>query len=112
MQVIGSSPQLAGAYDVAKLFSYLLKSQGADVSDFEKPKEQLAYEQAVQQWQQVAMTYADKGMEFTQPQPAPEQFGYYPAGNKPTEEQQEASEPTVMDSFIAAAQGANNAASA
>lgn len=112
MQVIGSSPQLAGAYDVAKLFSYLLKSQGADVSDFEKPKEQLAYEQAVQQWQQVAMAYADKGMEFTQPQPAPEQFGYYPAGNKPTEEQQEASEPTVMDSFIAAAQGANNAASA
>lgn len=74
-QVLGSSPQLAAPYDLGKLVSYLFKSQGANISDFEKSKEQVQFEQASQQWQQVAMSYAEQGMQFEQPQPKPEDFG-------------------------------------
>ena len=100
MQVIGSSPQLAGAYQVQKLFSYLMKSQGANISEFEKSDEQLAYEQAISQWQQVAMAYADKGMEFQQPMPQPQDFGYAPNGI--TKEAPEP--PSVLAQFMAASQ--------
>lgn len=80
LQVLGSSPQLAAPYELGKLLSYLFKSQGANISDFEKPQEQLSYEQAVQQWQQVAMSYAEQGIQFTVPQPKPQDYGW--DGNK------------------------------
>lgn len=89
MQVIGSSPQVAGSYNIAPLFSYLMKSQGADLSDFEKSQEQVAYEQALQAWQQMMAFAIEKGMDPEQaeqklpPMPTPEQFGYDPAANKP-----------------------------
>lgn len=100
MQVIGSSPQLAGAYQVQKLFSYLMKSQGANITEFEKGEEQVAYEQALQVWQQTSMAYADKGIPFEQPQPLPEQFGYAPNGKPASKEPEQ--QPSILEQFMAA----------
>jgi len=90
-QVIGSSPQINSQYNIGPLFSYLIKTQGTDISAFEKSPEQVAYEQAVMQWQQTMSLFA-KAMEKLEdpmqlpelmkqmpPQPLPEQFGYVPA---------------------------------
>lgn len=79
MQVIGSSPQIGPAYNIGQMFSYLMKTRGADLTAFEKSPPQVAYEQAVQQWQQVAMEAAKSGAQMP-PQPTPEQFGYQPQG--------------------------------
>lgn len=79
LQVLGSSPQIGPAYNIGQLFSYMMKTQGADIAAFEKSPAQVAYEQAVQQWQQVAMEAAKTGAQMP-PQPLPEQFGYQPQG--------------------------------
>lgn len=80
IQTIGSSPQVAAGYNLAPAISYLLKTQGADMKPFEKSPQQVAYEQAAQQWQQVAMMAAEKGgdMKSLPPQPKPQDFGYTP----------------------------------
>lgn len=79
MQVIGSSPALSAEYSLGALFSYLMKTQGAYIQDFQKPKEQIAFEQALQQWQQMGMAALDKGVAFNVPQPQPQAFGYNPS---------------------------------
>lgn len=79
MQVIGSSPAISPTYNIAPMFSYLMKLKGADLTPFEKSQEQVAYEQAVSQWQQVAVEAAKSGAQMP-PQPKPEEFGYQPAG--------------------------------
>jgi hypothetical protein len=68
-QVIGSSPQLAGQYNIAPMFSYLMKLNNADIGPFEKSPLQLQYEAAVQSWQQVAIEIAKAG-QTPPPQPA------------------------------------------
>lgn len=98
MQQIGSSPKLANEYDVGGLFTYIMKTQGADIDDFEKPKEQVAYEQALGAWQQqgtqmmesfktvsgaIAKDVPLKEMidaikSMIPPQPTPQQFGWNP----------------------------------
>jgi hypothetical protein len=87
MQVIGSSPQIAAGYNLAPMFSYFIKTQGGRIQEFEKAPEQLAYEQAVMQWQQSVQMIAEslKGaenaaelMKQLPPQPTPEQYGYTP----------------------------------
>lgn len=94
MQVIGSSPVIQAQYNMGPLFSYFLKTQGAKITEFEKSKEQIAYESAMQQWnnQMAQLTAMLKGMDPTQlqdvmkqfpPMPTPQQFGYNPAGNDP-----------------------------
>jgi hypothetical protein len=80
MQMIGSSPQLSSQYNVGPMFSYLMKTQGARITEFEKGPEQIAYEQAVQSWQQVTLEMAKQGVREFPPQPTPQQFGYQPAG--------------------------------
>lgn len=93
MQVIGSSPQIAAGYNLAPMFSYFIKTQGGRISEFEKSPEQLAYEQAMMQWQQSVAMIAEslKGADpQTQqqlmeqlkqmPQPQPQQYGYNPQG--------------------------------
>jgi hypothetical protein len=80
LQVIGSSSQIGGQYNMGPMFSYLMKTQGAAISDFEKSNEQVAYETAVGQWTQMAQLSLSKGIEWTQPQPTPEQFGYLQEG--------------------------------
>lgn len=81
MQMIATSPQLNSQYNVGPLFSYFIKTQGGKISSFEKSPEQLAYEQALQSWQQVTLEMAKAGVKEFPPQPLPEQFGYQPAGS-------------------------------
>lgn len=87
LQVIGSSPQIGSGYNIAQLFSYLMKTQGADVSDFEKSPEQVAYEQAMMNWQNVAALAIEKGQPVP-PQPVPANYGYNP-GNADNQAEQE-----------------------
>lgn len=89
MQVIGSSPQIAAGYNLPSLFSYFIKTQGGRIQEFEKSSEQLAYEQAMMQWQQAMAQISEslKGadpqmvqqiMQQMPPQPQPQQYGYNP----------------------------------
>lgn len=84
MQQIGSSPQIGAGYNIAPLFSYIMKTQGAHLKEFEKSPAQIAYEQATQQWQQLVMQLMkqnpDIKAEQYPPQPQPQQFGYDPSG--------------------------------
>jgi len=43
MQMIGSSESLQQEYDMEDLLSYLMKMQGADVAEFQKPKDLMRY---------------------------------------------------------------------
>lgn len=91
MQTLATNPQIAAGYNVAPMFSYLMKTQGADLKPFEKSPQQQAYEQAVQAWQQsiqqVAASIAklpdiasvEQLMKTLPPQPQPQQYGYNPA---------------------------------
>lgn len=81
MQVIGSSPQIGQGYNIGPMFSYLMKTQGADLKAFEKSPQQVAYEQAMQQWQTIAVEGVKAGAapEKLPPQPKPQDYGYNPA---------------------------------
>jgi hypothetical protein len=79
LQVIGSTPSIQQGYNFAPMFSYIMKTQGADLKPFEKTPQQVAYEQAMQQWQMLAQTSIEKGLEFKIPQPKPQDYGYDPS---------------------------------
>lgn len=78
IQTLGSSPQLGAAYNLGPMFSYLMKTRNADLTQFEKSPQQQAYEQAMGQWQQMAQLAVEKGTQFSAPQPTPQQYGYTP----------------------------------
>ena len=98
------------------MFSYLFKLQRADVAQFEKSPEQIAYEQAAAQWQQAAMTLAEAlnkskkpdGSAYTPqeiqqalpPQPQPQQFNYDPSNPKP----QQAPQGTILQQLAGQSQ--------
>lgn len=78
IQGMSSSPQIAAGYNVTGAFSYLMKLRGADLTEFEKPPEQVQYEQALGAWQQAAALAAQKGADFSTPMPTapqPQQKG-------------------------------------
>ncbi len=86
VQTIAAVPQLAGAYNLGPMFSYLFKSQRADVAQFEKSPEEVQYEQALAQWQQAVQLLSEalasrpelspeEIQKSLPPQPTPEQFG-------------------------------------
>ena len=86
VQTIAAVPQLAGAYNLGPMFSYLFKSQRADVAQFEKSPEEVQYEQALAKWQQAVQLLAEalasrpelspeEIQKSLPPQPTPEQFG-------------------------------------
>lgn len=90
LQAMAQNPSIAAGYNITPAFSYLMKSRGADLTPFEKSQQQMAYEQAMQQWTQVTMAAAEelsKNPQITPeqiqqampPQPTPEQFGYDPS---------------------------------
>lgn len=86
LQTIASSPAIGGGYNVAPMFSYLMKQKGADLRPFEKSPEQLAYEQALQAWERAVLEGIKSGAQAAQlpPQPTPEQYGYQPQGTQAT----------------------------
>lgn len=69
IQTIMNAPAIGSAYNVAPMFSYLMKMQGADLSPFEKSPLQLQYEQQIAAWSQAAQQAAVKGLPFNSPQP-------------------------------------------
>lgn len=71
LQTLGSSPQIASAYNIGPLFTYIMKMRGADLRPFEKSQLQLQYEQQIQQWQMAAQNAAKTGAAFSSPQPQP-----------------------------------------
>lgn len=83
LQVFGSSPSIASAYNIAPFFSYMMKTQGANISAFEKSPQQQAYEQAMQQYEQMIMQlYKQNPQQEAKnlpPQPDPKTFGYDPS---------------------------------
>lgn len=83
MQVIGSSPAIGQGYNVAPLFSYIMKTENVNLTPFEKTPNQLAYEQAANQWSQLAQLAIQKGAPFNIPQPLPKDFGYDPNMTNP-----------------------------
>jgi hypothetical protein len=91
LQTMAGSPQIGASYNIGPAFSYLMKTQGAEIAAFEKPPEQVAYEGAMSQWQSIVALAIEKsptgeiGGDFP-PQPLPEQFGYDPAANNPKPE--------------------------
>jgi len=93
LQVLGTNPELGRGFNLAPMFSYMMKVRGAMIHQFEKSPEQVAYEQALTQWQQVAITVAEKGGDLKSiPQPPlPQDFGYNPAG----QDRPEAAEPAA-----------------
>jgi hypothetical protein len=89
MQVIGSSAAIGGAYNIAPMFSYIMKTENVDLTAFEKSPQQQAYEQALASWQMVAMETAKKGG-TPAAQPTPQQFGYDPQMQNPAAQGQAA----------------------
>jgi len=95
MQVIGSSQAIGGAYNIAPMFSYIMKTENVDLTAFEKSPQQQAYEQALAAWQMVSIESAKKGV-TPQPQPMPQQYGYDPQMQSPQAQGQQAiSAPTA-----------------
>ena len=96
LQFMGQNQGLAAEYNVGDIFSYLLSSKGAKLSTFKKDPKQVAFENAMGQWQQAIQTLAatlaksqdpqaDLAALVQQlPQPTPEQFGYVPGAVKLT----------------------------
>ena len=61
-----------------------MKTEHVNLTQFQKSREQIAYESAMNQWSQMAQLATQKGAQFTLPQPLPEQFGYNPAASDPS----------------------------
>lgn len=78
MQVIGSSQALAQSYNIGPMFSYIMKTENVDLDDFEKSQPQIAYEQAMMNWSQLAQLAIQKQAPFNIPQPKPADYGYDP----------------------------------
>lgn len=85
-----SNPQIGQEYNLGQAFSYLMKTQGADLTPFEKSREQVAYEQALAAWQGAVVEALKAGVEADKlpPQPKPEEFGFNPQQQKPAPNQQ------------------------
>lgn len=93
LNAIGTTPAIAGGYNMAPMFSYLMKTQGADLAPFEKSPAQQVYEQAAAQWQQTVQMIVEQVIKAGQPidpkafppQPTPEQFGWTPGAPTPSQ---------------------------
>ena len=107
LQTLQSVPTLAAGYNVTPMFSYLMKTKGAEITSFEKSPQQVAYEQAMGAWQQAMAVIAEglsKGkinvddvQRLMPPQPTPEQFQYAPGSPSQLQAKQQ---PTIMQQVI------------
>lgn len=91
LNTIAVNPAIGAAYNIGPMFSYLMKTQGADLEDFEKSPQQVAYEQAAAQWQNSVQVMSEQMIKAGQmptsanfpPQPKPADYGYTPGAQKP-----------------------------
>jgi hypothetical protein len=100
LQQIGTSPVIGAAYNIAPLFSYLMKMRGADLTPFEKSAEQQAYEQAMGQYQQMVMQLFKQNPELKQEQlpkqPMPQDYGYDPAAKAGSDKSNPSNQPAQV----------------
>lgn len=122
LNAIGTTPAIASGYNMGPMFSYLMKTQGADLSPFEKSPAQMAYEQAMTSWQQTVMSMTEMMIKAGQqpkpesfpPQPTPEQYGYTPGQPSPSQQAKTGGAPIltqynqITDATNNPQQGANN----
>lgn len=113
-QTLQAVPSLAAGYNMPPMFSYLMKSRGARLKPFEKPAEQLAFEQAMGQWQQsvgmlaqsiagmkdIDQAQIEELMKQIPPMPTPDQFGW-----NPQVATQPAASGSIIDQVALAGQG-------
>lgn len=99
LQTIANVPAIGAGYNLVPMFSYLMKLQGGKINSFEKPPEQIAYEQAVSQWQQLVLQMVKENKDMPPkdfpPQPLPEQFGYNPQQPSPAQGASDDNTPAV-----------------
>ena len=119
---------ISSEFNMGDMVSYLFSSRGAKLGTFKKSPQQVAYEQAVGQWQQTLQMIAEQfaGGQATPeqvqqmlqsvPQPTPEQFGYVPGTKKLTAGAATSNSPSILGTITqtiqaaqTAEQGANNA---
>lgn len=114
LQTMGASPQIAAGYNIGAAFSFLMKTQGADLKPFEKSPQQQAYEQASSQWQQTinntvaAMSKAGQDPSNALkalPQPTPQQFGYTPGVIAQDSATPTQGSPSIMQQVVASMSG-------
>lgn len=108
IQTIGSSPAIGSGYNIAPMFSYLMKTRNVELKPFEKTPQQVAYEQAMGQWQNMAAQVTELAKSATMkiegvtmdslqkmvsslipPQPKPQDFGFDPQTTNPAAGKQE-----------------------
>lgn len=77
-QTLQALPSLAAEYNVGDIFAYLMHLRGAEIDEFRKSQEQRNYEQALQQWSQLAQFAMEKQQQFSIPQPKPQDYGVKP----------------------------------
>lgn len=58
MQTIGSAPQIQAGYQIAPMFSYLMKERGVDLKPFEADAAMVGYQQSVAIWTKQAVEIA------------------------------------------------------
>ena len=110
LQTLATSPHIARGYNIAPMFSYLMKTQGAHLAEFEKSAAQIAYEDAIVSWQTatqaltaeltvlVKVAIPEKLTELIKefnatlpPQPKPQDYNYIPQGLGVSKQQQQPS---------------------
>lgn len=81
LQTISSSPALQNEFNLGDMTVFLLKQQRADVSFFQKPAAQKAYDSAVNDWRMIAQMIAEGKVQGQQvpPQPKPADYGWDPS---------------------------------
>ena len=126
MQTIASNQAIGAGYNLSPAFSYLMKTQGADLKPFEKTQQQMAFEQAMQSWNQTASQVAELAKAATMqiqgvtmdslqqmikslipPQPTPQSFGYTPGSTSQTQAADLLTQPTIMQQVISTVQAAS-----
>jgi len=69
MQMIGSSESLQQEYDMGRPASYLMKMQGADVAEFQKPKDLMLFQQQLTALATSSAMATKAGTPFSTPMP-------------------------------------------
>jgi hypothetical protein len=97
LQTLGTSQILARGYNIAPLFTYIMKTENVDLSSFEKSPAQVAYEDAVNNWTILAQTAIQQGKPFSSPQPTPQQYGFDPNMTDPANQTPEDNPSIISD---------------
>jgi hypothetical protein len=96
LQFLAQNQAIGAEYNTGDMFSYIMSSRGVKLGSFKKDPKQVAYEQAMGQWQNAIQTLAATMSKSENPQadlqklvqqlpqPTPEQFGYVPGAPKLT----------------------------